>query len=70
VSDDPRFRLAVLALRGIVFGEFGVRDPDNRCDGFEPGTPLELHPAGTACSGDGHYLCKECIHHDADPEDQ
>lgn len=38
-----------------IVGMPGVRDPDNVCEGFDPGTP-----AGTECMTDGHYLCDEC----------
>lgn len=34
------------------FGQAGVRDPDNPCDGFEPGEPGE---EGGDCYTDGHY---------------
>lgn len=38
----------------------GIRDRDNRCHAFEP---RERQFGDFAdCSGDGHYLCKECCH--------
>lgn len=47
-----RERLAVASR----FGQQGVRDLDNVCMDFTPGTPEPGH-----CLGDGHYLCKECV---------
>jgi hypothetical protein len=42
-------------------GEPGIRDPENECEEFDPGQP----PArGGGCRGDGHYLCKECVHYE------
>lgn len=37
-----------------------MRDPDNRCEIFEPRPRLDgdFHD----CHGDGHYLCRECCH--------
>lgn len=40
---------------GGSLGDLHVRDPNNRCDSFEPGTS-----GSGECNGDGHYLCKEC----------
>jgi len=34
----------------------GVRDLDNPCDMFSPGTPTD-----GGCEGDGHYLCRQCV---------
>lgn len=39
-----------------VVGMPGVRDPENRCDVFQPGTPGVYGD----CGGDGHYVCREC----------
>jgi hypothetical protein len=41
----------------VFVGDVGVRDPEFRCEEFEPGKP-----SGSECFGDGHYLCQECIH--------
>lgn len=40
----------------IPDGTPGVRDEDALCQDFAPGTPN-----GSACEGDGHYLCRECL---------
>jgi len=44
------------AAERVPDGTPGVRDPDNPCEAFIPGTP---HPHGD-CNTDGHYLCAEC----------
>ena len=41
----------------------GVRDPDNPCDMFSPGTPTEGD-----CQGDGHYLCRQCVLFDTEAQ--
>lgn len=53
-----------------LFGQRGVRDPDNPCEGFEPvvgidwlGCQLTADGNGT-CQSDGHYLCLGCEHLD------
>lgn len=38
----------------------GIRDPEHPCHLFELGTP-DGH-----CLSDGHYVCKECVHFDAE----
>ena len=38
----------------------GIRDPDSRCDIYEP-RKRELGDFND-CQGDGHYLCQECCH--------
>lgn len=44
-----------------VLGDDGVRDPDNPCTSFQRGKP-ETGRGFNHCDGDGHYLCKECVH--------
>lgn len=38
-------------------GDPGVRDPEYPCETFFPGDPRDGN-----CHGDGHYMCRECIH--------
>lgn len=45
----------------------GIRDIDRKCEHFDPAEPL---PGDFRdCSGDGHYLCRQCSHYqDPDPD--
>lgn len=60
--DKPKRRLYFFPFPciGIVIewsgkmGDAGVRDPDNPCIDFEPGSP------SGDCDTDGHYLCLRC----------
>lgn len=54
INEVERLRTFAPPEEPADFGVKGVRDPDNRCDMFTPGTPTG------ACWGDGHYLCNEC----------
>lgn len=38
-----------------------MRDPDHRCNAYEP-RPRQLGD-WRDCESDGHYLCKECCHY-------
>lgn len=38
-------------------GEPGIRDPEHRCEQFDP-SPRKPFTLGT-CDGDGHYLCRQ-----------
>jgi len=43
-----------------IVGQPHIRDTDYPCDVFTPCT----YGAGTGqCSGDGHYMCRECEEH-------
>lgn len=35
------------------------RDPDNPCNMYRP---LKHQGYFSECEGDGHYLCKNCVH--------
>lgn len=35
------------------------RDPDNPCEMYRP---LKSSGFFKGCEGDGHYLCKKCVH--------
>lgn len=37
----------------------GIRDPENRCTGYEP---RRRGGGDFDCESDGHYLCRECAH--------
>lgn len=60
-------RLSTLSATATLLGNLGdpgVRDPSAPCCQYEPGVPQ-----GHECEGDGHYLCKQCLHlYPADPE--
>lgn len=49
-----------------VFGMRGVRDPDARCEHFDPMPNIDwlgmrqTAPGDGTCIPDGHYLCKGC----------
>jgi hypothetical protein len=45
-------------------GTPGLRDADNPCHDFHPGSP----DPSNRCEGDGHYLCLECSHKRLDEE--
>ena len=38
----------------------GLRDPENICTDFMKGDRVIL--SSLKCDGDGHYLCKKCVH--------
>ena len=38
------------------------RDPDNPCPGYEPKKYGRGQFKFDDCEGDGHYLCKNCVH--------
>lgn len=73
-TDDRERCRAILGL-GLelnIFGQIpdgtpGVRDADAVCEYFE--TELGQHERGSpgTCWGDGHYLCKECVHLSEEP---
>jgi len=44
----------------LTLGQAGVRDPDQPCYEFEEG------PAKGGCWGDGHYLCRTCLHYESE----
>lgn len=41
-----------------MFGQVGVRDPENPCDEFDG----KGYNGKGQCPSDGHYLCTECSH--------
>lgn len=57
-------------MKEMPVGVPGNRDPEFRCDHYEPGPR-----GGFDCESDGHYLCKKCSHYrpegyfDLDSED-
>ena len=66
VIDIPTFWtwLCRFAYRRAVQGKRtptglpGHRDPDHRCDQYDP--RADLQPGD--CASDGHYLCEGCSH--------
>jgi hypothetical protein len=72
-----RFWLAVLRfafrrindpIRYMPVGIPAIRDPDNRCGGYDPlpRSSVPDHPmlGWGDCQTDGHYLCEDCCHAD------
>lgn len=41
-----------------MVGVWGIRDPDAICKSYT----TDKYASIDQCGGDGHYLCKECIH--------
>jgi len=56
--------LVALVNGRTIVGMAGVRDPDARCEDFEPGEPT----VNGDCITDGHYMCDECTRRATCPE--
>lgn len=58
-----KWSLARLRRSGkLPAGLPGHRDPDNRCDVYTPKRVKDAFSHFRDCQGDGHYLCKGCVH--------
>jgi len=44
----------------------GIRDPDAPCVDFEPDKSKLV---ASECDGDGHYLCRDCVHYSGEKGD-
>lgn len=56
-SNPPAWQSLYEFVNGGGIESPGLRDPDNPCESFEVEGLRTIE-----CSGDGHYLCRRCVH--------